>query len=124
MGQGSSAMSDAGAAGESEALLPAKDKQDEVAKETGGAEAYKVAIQGEFTTALSRKALLMTDLYHLDVIGPTSSQCHSSLSCWCTDVLAMLGLGHFRISVLAVMTAAAYTGVAMSWYVQPLERPP
>jgi hypothetical protein len=46
-------MSDADAAGESEALLPAKDKQDGVANlgketQTGGAEAYKTAIRGEF----------------------------------------------------------------------------
>jgi hypothetical protein len=75
-------MSAAGATGESEALLPAKDKQEGVAKETqtGAAEAYKTAIQGEFTTVLSREALLMTDfLYYLD--GSNQSSMSASTVC-------------------------------------------
>lgn len=31
-------------------------------------------------------------------------------------MLAMVGLGHFRVSALAVMASAAFAGVAMSWY--------
>jgi hypothetical protein len=68
---------------------------------------------------------MIDSLYYLDGSNQLSKEVR--LDCRVgvhADVLAMLGLGHFRISAIAVIAATAYIGAAMAGYEHLPKSPP